>query len=118
MAVSWYYSFKRTNVSLAASHALAKAAAGVKAKALKEDPEWDTNECSVKSIRGLKWREQNLIHHLAISSELMHNHMVQLSLEGRGFLAAGANKVCGNQSLQSGAGQISLCSSWTPENNY
>lgn len=54
VAVSWYCSFKRTSVSLAASYALAKAAAGVRAKALKEDPKWDANECSAGIVRGLK----------------------------------------------------------------
>ena len=85
MTVPWYCSFKRTNVSLAASHALAKAAAGVRAKVLKEGEEWDANECSARSVRGLEWSEQNWICYPAISSKLMHNHTVQLSLEGRGL---------------------------------
>lgn len=80
MAVPWYCSFKRTNVSLAVSHALTKAAAGVRAKALKEDPGWDANECSARSIRGLKWSEQNWIHYLAISSKLMYNHNSRIEL--------------------------------------
>jgi len=83
-AVPWYFPFKRTSIFLAASHALAKAAAGLRAKALKEGPEWDVNECSARSIRGLEWSEKNWIRYLAVSSKLMHNHMVQLSLEGRG----------------------------------
>lgn len=88
MAVPWFSSFKMTNISLIASHALEKAAARMRAKALKEDPEWDANECSARRVRGLKWNEQNWIHYLAISSKLMHNHMVQLSLEGRGHSAS------------------------------
>lgn len=64
-------------------HALAKTAEGVKARALHWDPQWNESEFSIGSIRGLKWHEQNWINYLTISSKLMYNHMVQLSLEGR-----------------------------------